>query len=126
MKVWTPDFCVGQPCRIEIEPDWSGLVQFVRLCSHHQSLRTGGMSDANLFTAIMQSSRVKERARAAAKLELALDKEHPGLPYRVLADGNISIVSGVTGPTRTRVRTAVSTAILTVNRPTGTSTVSVE
>ena len=127
MLAWTPDFCPGgRPCRIEIERDWSGPRRFLALCPYHEVLRSGGASDSQLFAITLQSSRVKEAGRAAAKAELALSKDNPGLPFRVLADGSISIISGATGTTRTRVRNAVDAAVVTVSRPAGTSTVAVE
>ena len=138
---WYPDFCVGQPCAIEIERDWSAPRRFVRRCAHHQSL---GLPDQALFDAILQSSRVKEAARWAVKVELGLNKEHPGVRYRTNADGSFTVLTdaaslawtredGTAGPLptirnqdRTRARTAALNAALTVSRPAGTSTVTVE
>lgn len=125
-KIWTPDFCPpGNPCRVEIASDWGGPVQFLRLCAHHQSLRNGGMTDAQLFRVLLQSCRVKETARYKCKVDLGLDKEHPGLPYTVDASGNITIQSGASGAARTALRNAVATEVNKLDRPSGTSTVTV-
>ena len=138
---WYPDFCPSGQCQIEIERDWSAPRRFVRRCAHHQSL---GLADQPLFDAILQSSRVKEAARWTVKVELGLDKEHPGVRYRTNADGSFTVLTdaaslawvredGTAGPLptirnqdRTRARTAATTAASTVSRPTGTSTVTVE
>lgn len=128
---WTPDFCPpGPSCTLEIERDWSKIVRFVRCCPHHQSLRDSGLDDQRVFAAILQSSRVKEAARAAAKTELGLDKEHPGLPFTVAADGSITVLTGINGErtnglVRALVRTAVDAAVALVEKPEGTSTVTV-
>lgn len=126
MIIWHPDFCVGPSrCAIEITRAWS-VIQFLELCSHHRGLRDGGLTDEQLFAAILQSSRVKEVARWAIKQHLGLDKEHPGVPYLVLGDGSISIRPGLTGQARTAARTVAATAIATVSRPQGTSLVTVD
>lgn len=128
--IWQPDFCTSNPgCALEIARDWSGVIQVIRYCAHHQALKTGGLTDARVFTAMLQSSRVKEAARWAAKVELMsrgiVDKEYPGLPFTVAADGSFTIQSGVVGAVLTAVRSVVDAAVLTVSRPIGTSTVSV-
>lgn len=145
MITWEPDFCPpGQGrCVIEIERDWSAPRRFVSLCTHHQELRTG-LSDAQLFAIILQSCRVKETARAVVKAELGLDKEHPGVPYRVGADGNFTVlttrpalawiapdgspgaVPNISASERTRARAAAALAVQAVVRPVGTSIVTVE
>lgn len=126
---WYPDYCPIGNCVIEIEPDWSA-VRRMALCPHHQNLKiTLGLTDDQVFRAILASSRMKETARWAIKEELMklgeMDKEHPGVPYTVEADGNFIIQSGKTGPTRTALRTLVATALAVVEKPTGTSTVTV-
>jgi len=145
MLTWTPDFCPSNPpCRLEIERDWSAVKSVLRYCAHHQSLRDGGLDDQQLFNAILQSSRVKETARWQIKLELGLDKEYPGVPYRVNPDGSFTIPTdraslawslqdGSPGPLpsintadRVRARAAANNAVAAVSRPNGTSTVTVE
>lgn len=144
MLTWFPDFCPSGSCALEIERDWSGVKQFIRVCPHHQGLRDGGLNDQQAFAAILQSSRVKETARWATKVELGLNKEHPGVPYRVNADGSFTVPTdraslawtapdGSIGPLpninnadRVRARTAANNAVLLVSRPAGTSQVTVE
>lgn len=127
---WHPDFCPnGEHCSLEIEPDWSAVRRMV-LCAHHQNLKTTlGLTDDQVFRAILASSRVKETARWTVKEELMrlgeMDKEHPGVAYTVEADGNFTIQSGKTGPSRTALRTAVNLALAVVEQPVGTSTVTV-
>lgn len=124
--IWIPDFCPpGSPCEIEVLDDWSGPVAYRKMCAHHASLKAGGLTDAQVFDATVQSSRVKEAARSVVKEQLALDKEHPGVSYTVDASGNFTIQSGAVGQTRTAIRNAVAAELLTLRRPTGTSTVTV-
>jgi hypothetical protein len=142
--IWTPDFCVGQPCRIEISRDWSTVTNVLRYCQHHQSIKDSGLADQQVFRAILQSCRVKESGRYAVKQELGLDKQHPGVPYSVATDGSILIRTdraamgwvredGTAGPVpnynlqdRERARQAASLAMGTVERPSGTSLVAVD
>ena len=123
MLYWTPDFCPSGSCHLEIEPDWSAVVSFVRCCPFHQSLRDSGLTDQQTFIAMLQSSRIKEYARYAAKIELALDKEHPGISYSVDAQGNFVIVTGASGAKLTKIRTAVANALAGVDKPVGTATI---
>jgi hypothetical protein len=132
MLIWYPDFCARGQCVLEIEQGHTGLVFAISFCPHHQSLKDGGLTDAQVFAAIVQSSRVKEAARWAAKLHLLLDKEHPGVPYRVETDGNFTIGVDSRGEEmpewpkndiqRALLATAIDAAVLEVTRPAGTST----
>ena len=139
---WTPDFCPRGSCRIEITQNWI-LIGIVRYCPHHQSLRDGGLTDQQVFRAIVQSSRLKERARWEIKLSLGLDKQHPGVPYRVNPDGSFTVLTDraslawmkddLVGPLptispadRTRARTAAVNAIANLERPLGVSAVTVD
>ena len=127
MLIWYPDFCPpGQPCALEIAPDWSAVNAFMRACPHHQSLRDGGQSDNEVFSAMLQSCRVKEIARWEAKLELGLSKDHPGVAYRVEADGSITIMTGASEFVLAGIRSRIARAIATVPRPLGTSLISIE
>jgi len=99
-----------------------------------------GLTDEETHLAIHRSSEVREAARWAAKLELGLHKEHPGVPYRVEANGDITVMArGVMNiddagnPTFIgnessiqRARVAANAAIASKQRPTGTSKVTVE
>ena len=139
------DTCPGSsPCSMEMESDWQTLKQFTRLCPHHQSLRDGGLTDQALLRAHRQSWAVKETARAAVKAELGLDKEHPGVVYLINADGSFTVLTdpvsliwvnpdGSPGPLplirqndRNRARTRALEAIAGIEKPVGTSTVTVE
>lgn len=88
--LWSPDSCPSGKCVIAVAPDFSSGTP-VRLCPHHKSLQDAGRTGAEVYRVMIQSVRVREAARAAAKIELALDKEHPGVPYRVEDDGNFTI-----------------------------------
>jgi len=127
MLTWTPDFCPPNGnCVLEIERDWSAVKSVISYCPHHQALKDSGLTDQQVFQAILQSSRMKERARWEAKLELGLDKEHPGVPYRVNPDGSFTILTGAKGVALTRMKTRIEAQLATVDRPTGTSTVTVD
>ena len=150
MVTWYPDFCPSGQCKIELEKangsiNWTTPKRFIALCPHHQNVKnTNALDDAGIFTAILQSSRVKEKARAAVKRELALDKEHPGVPYRVNADGSFTVLTdpavlGWTAPDgspgtlptirnndRNRARSAALLEAGLVEQRAGMSTVTVE
>ena len=147
MPVYTHilDSCPGSsPCRLEMEADWTTLKSFTHLCAHHQSLRASGLTDQQLLAAHRASWKAKETARAAVKAELGLDKEHPGAAYRVNADGSFTVLTdpvsliwvapdGSPGPLpvirqndRNRARTRALAAIEPIEKPVGTSTVTVE
>ena len=125
---WRPDFCPVSPsCHLELEPDWSKLNAVVRYCNHHRKIKDdAGLTDQQVFEAILQSSRVKERARWEAKLELGLDKENPGVPYRVEPDGNFTILTGAKGANLVAMRARIAAAVAPISKPIGTSTITVE
>ena len=124
---WYPDFCPSGQCAIEIESDWT-VKSFRKACPHHQSLRNGH-GDTGAFRAILQSSRVKEVARWQAKLELMdrgiVDKEFPGVPYTVGSDGNFTLQPGGNNTVKNAIRTRILVATALVEKPAGTSTVTV-
>lgn len=148
--IWYPDFCPSGRCAITLEKradrstNWDAPIS-LSLCNHHASIKaTHGLNDIGIFRAIVQSSRVKEAARWAVKRELGLDKDHPGVSYRVLPNGNFAITTssqdlswrredGSPGPlplifSADRIRAANRAAadIAAIERPAGTSTVTVE
>lgn len=86
---WTPDFCPSESCRLEVSTDWAKAT-FLRSCPHHDAMRAR-LGDDAVFNVILTSSRIKEAARWAAKLELALPENHPGVPYRVDPDGGFTV-----------------------------------
>ena len=125
-----------------IEPDflvtttihWDVPKSIIELCPHHQSVKnTHGHNDKGIFEVILQSSRVKESARWAAKLALALDKEHPGVPYRVEPDGSFALGMDKNGlkmlewPTKKadkdKLQADVDASVLPITKPNGTSAV---
>ena len=148
---WYPDFCPSGQCVIELEKvfldgkpvsvNWNSPNSIITLCPHHKGL---ALSDQQVFEAIVQSSRVKEKARAAVKRELGLDKEHPGVPYRVNADGSFTVLTdpallvwtlpdGSPGPLpiirnndRNRARGAALLEVGLVEQKVGMSTVTVQ
>ena len=138
--IWHPDFCNSNPgCKIDIERDWSQPVAFLNYCFRHQAMKTSGSTDLQIFTAILQSSRMKETARYAFKENRNLAKDYPGIPvYQFQApsgatapyvvidlDGNFIITTGLSGNQLTNVRNFIATKLASVSQPLGTSTVTV-
>jgi hypothetical protein len=124
---WYPDFCpAGGRCAIETDQGQNNLIRFARLCSHHQGLADGGLSHDQVFRAIRNTTSAKERARWALKLDLGLDKEHPGLPYRVEPNGDITILSGAPASQRARLQNVAAQAAAGIERVPGISNVVVE
>jgi hypothetical protein len=115
---WRPDFCPTGQCIFELDKQ-GNFVAAHTLCPHHDGL---GLTALATFNAAIQSSRVKERARTIVREQLALP-ETP--PYTVGSDGNFTIASGLTGPARTALRNAVTTALSGISQPAGTSTVTI-
>ena len=129
MAVYTHilDTCPGpRPCSMEMDSDWTTLKRFIRLCPHHQSLRDDGLDDQALLRAHRASWNLKETARALAKSEMALDKEVPGIPFRVEPNGDFVIETGLKGQPLTRLKTLIAQALSTIEKPVGTSQVTVE
>src|SRR3990167_10464654 len=135
MLTWYPDTCSG--CSIEINNgDFVTPKRIISLCPHHQSVKnTNNLTDNQVFESIVQSNRVRETARYAAKTYLKLDKEHPGVPYRIEADGSFTIGIDQLGskmaewPSSKReldkLQAVISEAVLSVERPIGTSEVKI-
>jgi len=133
MLTWYPDTCSG--CSFELtEGDWDKPKRVISLCPHHQSVKDNNtLTDDQIFKTIIQSNRVREYARYAAKMALGLDKETGFVPYRVDADGGFTIgldttgtkLSGwpVSGKAKTDLVQAVTDAIANIPKPTGTSVV---
>lgn|SRR5574341_874766 len=108
---WYPDYCSGGQCRIEVTQGQTDLAGagFERLCAHHQSLLDGGLTPGQVFRALRNSGMAKENARWALKQDFMqnrtldddyvsetnptgeIDKEWPGIPFRVAANGDIII-----------------------------------
>ena len=121
VTTWYPDFCPnGGQCQIEIKPDFTGITNFKKRCPFHQ---INGLSDHDTFVALVQSSKLKEAARWAIRLELGLDKDAPQIPYTVESDGSFTIHSGVTGVEHARVRDRVNASMQDLPRSPGTSQV---
>ena len=135
MLIWYPDTCSG--CSFELtEGDWDNPQRVVTLCTRHQSVKdNNALTDDQVFKSIVQSNRVRETARYAAKTYLKLDKEHPGVPYRIEADGSFTLGVDQLGnkmagwPTRKvdldKLQAVISEAVLSVERPIGTSEVKI-
>lgn len=139
MAVWLPlDSCPSfPPCEIRVNgATGGGLVGFVHRCAYHDGLLATVADDAGLYSAILHSEFVREAARAAAKQSLGLDKEHPGVPFRIEADGSFTLGLDrrnghmpewprTAGQARTRLATAIADAIGDIPKPLGTSTVTI-
>lgn len=119
---WHPDYCTSSPgCEIDVTANWSSGT-YVRRCAHHQALKDGGLTDAQVFAATVASSRVKESARAALLVHLSLT-DPPR--FVVGSDGNFSLSSGVSGLALVTAQGVVATALVGVSQPVGTSTLAV-
>src|SRR3990167_746531 len=135
MLTWYPDTCSG--CSIEINNgDFVTPKRIISLCPHHQSVKnTNNLTDNQVFKSIVQSNRVRETARYAAKLYLKLDKEHEGVPYRIDPDGSFTLGIDQNGNKMAewpvtqldldKLQSAISESVLTVERPIGTSEVKI-
>jgi hypothetical protein len=106
------------------------LRKFNRLCSFHVSQRAQFASDDELYDVLVQGERVREAARWAVKLELKLDKEHPGVPFTVGQDGNFTLDLDALGlpltvADKARAQAAAQAAVAQVRRPPGVRTIAV-
>lgn len=148
MVTWRPDDCVNGDCLIEAPGVGFSPVTFIQMCNRHQNIKTlFGLTDAQVHSVIVFSSRRRERARWEAKLELALDKEivipyfnhrdflryilkhgeNPQPPYcRGEVLGGITIVSGLSGPALTTLQTRITNALSGLETENGVSSVVVE
>lgn len=118
MSFWHPDPICDDAgsCIIQCDNATGGFVSFKKRCTTHQALIDGGMSDADLFTAIQLDS-----------MHLAVALETLGKTYPDVA-GSISfrpdrslelIANGVVGPRLAQMKADIVAAISThgvVNR----------
>lgn len=98
-------------CLVEMQSDMMTVVQYWFECPLHKSLRAG-RNDQAQFNESLKSMYAREAVRARVKELLALNKDHPGVPFANLDDGGVSVISGVTGQQRTALRNAASTILL--------------
>lgn len=80
-------------------------------CPYHKALR-GTRTDQQHFDESAKSMYAREAVRARVKELLGLNKEHPGVDWRTLDDGNVVVTSGATGQQRTTLRTAAASILL--------------
>ena len=120
---YRPDFCFGNPCRIELGDD-NAFVAFTGKCSAHTSIQTiNTLSDSQLYDAILQSSRRKEVARWGVKLFKGLDED---AQFTVDADGTIHVISGLNGKQKDELAAQVQMSIVGVSAPAGTVSIVVD
>ena len=120
---YRPDFCFGNPCRIEIETG-NVLVQFLGKCSAHTAIQSiNGITDAQLFASILQSSRRKEVARWGAKLAIGLDED---VPFTIDADGTIHLQTGLNAIRRAQLNAEVQMVIAGTEAPVGTVSIVID
>lgn len=122
MIKWIPDDCVNGRCLIEAPGVGFPPATFLRKCQRHGTL---GLADAQLHRVIVLSSRRREMARWEAKLELGLEKEDV-VDYRVNADGSITLLTNVTGSTRSALINRINMALSKLENAPGVSAVGVE
>ena len=139
---WYPDVCRGGQCVIRQNPaDLETPELVITLCPLHMGMKfNNALDDAETYRRMRVNMRLRERARAVAKTELALDKEFPGLPYTIAADGSFTILLGnytknadgsftrsgnVSNQTRTRIQSALTTALGVIEQSPGIVSVSV-
>lgn len=84
------DCPAGAACQYEIDSSCN-FKAAIRLCSFHQSKKNSGMTDSEVFDDLRKGQKARETARWIAKVSLGLDKEHPGVPFKVETDGVFTI-----------------------------------
>jgi hypothetical protein len=90
-KLTTLDDCpTGSACQYEIDSACN-FKAAIRLCSFHQAKKDSGLTDAEVFDDLHKGQQARETARWIAKVSLGLDKEHPGVPFKVEQDGIFTI-----------------------------------
>lgn len=99
-------------CLVEFQDDMLTVVAFWFECPLHKSAR-GVRTDQQQFEEIQKTMHAREGVRKRMKELLALDKEHPGVDWETLDDGNIVIKSGATGQQRTTLRNAAASILAT-------------
>lgn len=92
-------------------------------------------ADKSLHAAVVQSNRVRERARVAAKVNLALNADHPGVWYRNELDGSFTLGVDANGTMmpgwpaqnntvkRAALAAAIAAEIALIDKPIGTTSV---
>jgi len=123
-----PDCCPsGNPCAFHVDANPELLLGVVRLCSHHASL---GLSNSVTHRAVINSTKVREAARWAIKQQWMtdgqVDKEYPGVPYTVDADGTIRLATGTVGLERAQLQVLAATEVAKIAQVPGIAQVVVE
>jgi hypothetical protein len=123
-----PDCCPAtNPCRFEVDANPERLVAVERLCPHHASL---GLSDVAAHLAVINSTKARESARWAIKqqwmIDGQVDKEYPGVPYTIDADGTIRITTGAVGSKRAQLRTLAAAEVAKIAQVPGIAAVVVD
>jgi len=88
-------------------------------------MNDNALTARQIFDVIENSCRRLNYARYAAKVELGLDKEMPGLPYTVDAAGNFTIETSSSGARLTATRSAVTNRLRDEPKLTGSGSVSI-
>lgn len=105
--LWYPDTCKGGQCIIEIGHDWTNVIAIQQKCTHHAALALA--TEQGLFDRVIGTNRAKNNSTYAAALELAV--EYGSVPWRIDDQDRIVITTGLTGVRKTRLQTAVDTAV---------------
>ena len=124
-QTYRPDFCFGDPCRIEVDESNNALLRFFSKCSAHQAIQSiNGISDVQLYAAILQSSRRKEVARLGVQLYNNLDENN--VQFSIDADGTIHLISGLSGTKKAQLNTQIQMVIVGTEAPVGTVSIVVD
>jgi len=85
IKLTTLDDCPDGACQFEIDSSCN-FVGVIHYCKFHQAMSDSGIKDAQIWDEMRKKATSREQARYAAKLSLGLDKEHPGICFKIEKD----------------------------------------
>lgn len=92
MRIWYPiDNCPpGDKCAFEIGANTSDFIHAVHLCPFHAAQQFS-KTHRQIHGEILAFCVEREQARAMAKAELGLAKNHPGVWFRIENDGTFTL-----------------------------------
>ena len=90
IKLTTLDDCPDNPCQFERDAKGQ-YIQMLRCCKFHQQKIDSGMTGEEIYKEILINGRARDEARYKIKMSLGLDKEHPGIPFKLEDDGTFTL-----------------------------------